>query len=421
MKFHFLYSCLILSIVLSCDSKVDVDAAKIIHTPQAIKDAHSYANINEIRTTHLHLELDVQFDRKIIYGVARHEMKNLGADTAIFDVRDLEIHKVTLGRKGEEINTSYVIGMQDSILGAPLFVKTDTNSTFINIYYQTKESSAALDWLAPELTRGKKHPYLYTQGQAILTRTWIPCQDSPSNRITYSADVKVPEELMALMSAENPTQKSTTGEYHFEMKQPIPAYLIALAVGNLEYRKLGENCGVYSEPEMIKSVAWEFQDLNNMILAAENLYGKYQWEQYDIIVLPYSFPFGGMENPRLTFANPTLIAGDRSMVSVIAHELAHSWSGNLVTNATCPPAMYRPIVFWLTPLASASCALAPCLRFTEINHAYASLHATVILEAVSSASCSTSASLALRLDSLALAVLHASTALSNRVLLIISS
>lgn len=334
MKFHFFYSCLLLSIVFSCDSKVDVDAAKIIHTPQQIKDAHSYANINEIKTVHLHLELDVQFDRKIIYGVARHEMKNLGADTAIFDVRDLEIHKVTLGRKGEEINTSYVIGMQDSILGAPLFVKTDTNSTFINIYYQTKESSAALDWLAPELTRGKKHPYLYTQGQAILTRTWIPCQDSPSNRITYSADVKVPEELMALMSAENPTQKSTTGEYHFEMKQPIPAYLIALAVGNLEYRKLGENCGVYSEPEMIKSVAWEFQDLNNMILEAENLYGKYQWEQYDIIVLPYSFPFGGMENPRLTFANPTLIAGDRSMVSVIAHELAHSWSGNLVTNAT---------------------------------------------------------------------------------------
>jgi hypothetical protein len=162
----------------------------------------------------------------------------------------------------------------------------------------------------------------------------VPSQDRPSNRITYSADVKVPEGMMALMSAKNPTKKTKDGLYHFEMNQPIPVYLIALAVGNLEYRKIGKNCGVYSEPEMIRQVAWEFKDLCKMIVAAEGIYGKYQWEQYDVIVLPYSFPFGGMENPRLTFANPTLLAGDRSLISVIAHELAHSWSGNLVTNAT---------------------------------------------------------------------------------------
>lgn len=323
-------------LLISCDDKTSVEQSKIVHTNQQIRDAHSYANINEIRTKHLHLEMDVNFDSKIIYGVARHEMINNGADTAIFDLRNLTIQKVTIGKKGNEQNTSYVIGQEDkdSILGAPLFVKIDSSVQFINIYYQTNAQSAALDWLAPEQTKGKKFPYLYTQGQAILTRTWIPCQDSPSNRITYSADVKVPVELMALMSAKNPTSKSADGHYHFEMKQPIPAYLIALAVGNLQYKKLGENCGVYSEPEMIGQVAWEFQDLNAMILAAENLYGKYQWEQYDVIVLPYSFPFGGMENPRLTFANPTLLAGDRSLISVIAHELAHSWSGNLVTNAT---------------------------------------------------------------------------------------
>lgn len=323
-------------LLISCDDKTSVEQSKIVHINQQIRDAHSYANINEIRTKHLHLEMDVNFDSKIIYGVARHEMINNGADTAIFDLRNLTIQKVTIGKKGNEQNTSYVIGQEDkdSILGAPLFVKIDSSVQFINIYYQTNAQSAALDWLAPEQTKGKKFPYLYTQGQAILTRTWIPCQDSPSNRITYSADVKVPVELMALMSAKNPTSKSADGHYHFEMKQPIPAYLIALAVGNLQYKKLGENCGVYSEPEMIGQVAWEFQDLNAMILAAENLYGKYQWEQYDVIVLPYSFPFGGMENPRLTFANPTLLAGDRSLISVIAHELAHSWSGNLVTNAT---------------------------------------------------------------------------------------
>jgi hypothetical protein len=191
-----------------------------------------------------------------------------------------------------------------------------------------------LDWLDPSLTEGKKHPYLYTQGEAVLTRTWIPVQGTPANKITYSADVTVPSDLMAVMSATNPTKKNSTGKYHFEMKQPIPVYLIALAVGNIEYKKLGENCGVYTEPELLDKAVWELQDLPKMITTAESLYGKYQWEQYDVIILPYSFPFGGMENPRLTFANPTLIAGDRSAVSVIAHELAHSWSGNLVTNSS---------------------------------------------------------------------------------------
>ncbi|TNE53065.1 MAG: M1 family peptidase [Bacteroidetes bacterium] len=308
--------------------------SKKVKISQQVRDAHSYANTNEIRTKHLHLELEVDFSTKTIYGVARHEMTNLGTDTAIFDIRGLEIQKVTIGSKGNEINTDYVIGQEDEILGAPLSVKIKQNTENVNIYYKTTDHSGALDWLDPQLTEGKKHPYLYTQGQAILTRTWIPCQDTPANRITYSADVQVPTDLMAVMSAKNPTQRNKQGKYHFEMHQPIPAYLIALAVGNLSYRSLGKNCGVYTEPELINAVAWEFVDLNKMIQTAEDLYGKYEWEQYDVIILPYSFPFGGMENPRLTFANPTLIAGDRSLISVIAHELAHSWSGNLVTNAT---------------------------------------------------------------------------------------
>lgn len=335
MKVFKFVSVLSLILLFSCEASnnAQTDGNKIV-TNQKIRDAHSYSNVNEVYTKHLHLDLEVDFEKKCIYGVARHTMKNNGSDTAVFDVKGLEIQKVTVGEKGKEQNASFVIGMEDSILGAPLSVKIDQQATHVNIYYKTTENSNALGWLNPEQTKGKKHPYLYTQGQAILTRTWIPSQDRPSNRITYSADVKVPKEMMALMSAKNPVQKNDSGIYHFEMKQPIPVYLIALAVGNLEYRKLGKNCGVYSEPEMIRQVAWEFYDLPKLITAAESIYGKYQWEQYDVIVLPYSFPFGGMENPRLTFANPTLIAGDRSLISVIAHELAHSWSGNLVTNAT---------------------------------------------------------------------------------------
>ena len=323
--------------LVSCDESntKDNENQPVISGNVVLTDAHSYSNIHQIRTKHVHLELDVNFENKTIYGVARHEMIRLkDTDTAIFDINGPEIQKVTLGKKGHEKETDFIIGTNKKILGQPLSVKIDKNTKYINIYYKTTENAAALDWLEPSLTAGKEHPYLYTQGQAILTRTWIPSQCTPAIRITYSADVKVPSELMAVMSATNPTEKSEDGKYHFEMDKPIPAYLIALAVGNLEYKKLGETCGVYSEPEMINDVAWEFTDLQKMITAAENLYGKYQWGQYDVIVLPYSFPFGGMENPRLTFANPTLIAGDRSAVSVIAHELAHSWSGNLVTNAS---------------------------------------------------------------------------------------
>ena len=255
---------------------------------------------------------------------------------SLFEIKGLQIQKVTLGKKNKEIETDFVIGNmdKDSILGQPLSVKTDSTTTQINIYYQTTENSEALDWLEPNLTSSKTKPFLYTQGQAILTRTWIPIQDSPSNRISYSAKVSVPQDLMAVMSAKNPKKKNDKGEYFFEMEKPIPSYLIALAVGDLSYQSLGPNTGIFCEPELAAACLFEFQDLPKMMLAAEKIYGKYQWGQYDLLVLPYSFPFGGMENPKLTFVNPTIITGDRSLTSVVAHELAHSWSGNLVTNRT---------------------------------------------------------------------------------------
>ncbi len=318
-------------ILSSCGNSEESTAKK--NRSAQISDSHSYSNFKKINTTHLHLDIEVDFETKTIAGVARHEMNDHHSNVAIFDTKALEIQKVTLG-KDNEIGTDFEIGDANEILGRPLKVKIKPDTKYINIYYSTTDKTQALDWLEPALTTGKKHPFMYTQGQAILTRSWIPLQDTPMNRITYSADVKVPSELMAVMSAENPKKKSATGEYHFKMNQRIPAYLIALAVGDLTYTPLSDRCGIYSEPELAAECEYEFVDLPKMIEAAENLYGTYQWDQFDMAILPYSFPFGGMENPRLTFANPTLLAGDRSLVSVVAHELAHSWSGNLVTNAT---------------------------------------------------------------------------------------
>lgn len=321
------------ALLFSCTSIENKKNGETVSLTENVVDHHSYSNHFDVKTKHLHLDLEVNFENQTIYGVARHEMDEHNSETAIFDMKGLKIKKVTLG-KGNETPTDYTIGKHDELLGSPLSVKINPDTKHINIYYQTSEDSEALDWLSPEQTSGKKFPFLYTQGQAILTRTWIPLQDTPMNRLTYSANIKVPSDLLAVMSAANPQVKNRTGEYYFMMDQKIPSYLIALAVGDLTYNKLGYNCGVYSEPELASACKYEFSDLPKMITAAESIYGSYQWKQYDIIILPYSFPFGGMENPRLTFANPTLLAGDKSLVSVVAHELAHSWSGNLVTNAT---------------------------------------------------------------------------------------
>lgn len=328
MKSTFLLLISVLYLFAACTENGPV---KTEENDTLIEDVHSYANINEVKTTHLDLDLEVDFKNNTIYGTATHDISDHTTDKMIFDINGLEIISVILDNNTE---TDYKIGKNDALLGQPLEVSIKPDTKQVRIQYKTTDQSGSLDWLPPALTSSKKYPFLYTQGQAILTRTWIPVQDSPLNRITYSATVKVPSELLAVMSADQLSEKNSEGIYKFKMDQAIPCYLIALAVGDLEYVKLDHRSGIYAEPELIKQCAYEFEDLPKMISIAEKIYGKYQWEQYDVVMLPYSFPFGGMENPRLTFANPTLIAGDKSLVSVIAHELAHSWSGNLVTNAT---------------------------------------------------------------------------------------
>lgn len=294
---------------------------------------HSFARPDQVIVKHLELDLVVDFTKKQLRGKATLHIQNrVNADRLYLDSRGLAIQKVTLGTR--ETDTRFMLGEPVAHFGEALVVEILPDTRIVNVYYSTNPDAAALQWLAPEQTFGKKAPFLFTQSQAILARTWVPCQDNPSVRMTYNARIKVPPGMMALMSAQNSPNKKIGGVYEFVMQQPIPSYLLALAVGDLEFRKISDRCGVYAEPSIVEQAAWEFADTERMIRAAEDLYGPYRWERYDILVLPPSFPFGGMENPRLTFATPTILAGDRSLVSLVAHELAHSWSGNLVTNAT---------------------------------------------------------------------------------------
>ncbi|HYG16681.1 MAG TPA: M1 family metallopeptidase [Bacteroidia bacterium] len=297
-----------------------------------INDPHSYSKPGDVAVKHLHLNLVADFATKTLEGYAELQLINYAqAQELWLDSKDLTIKKITLDDGSE---AKYELGNNDSILGQSIRIDIKPTTQKVKVEYRTSPHAEALQWLEPQQTAGKKHPFLFSQSQAILARTWIPLQDAPAVKFTYSATIKTDPRLMVLMSAENGTKLNADGVYNFNMPQPIPAYLMAITIGNFEYRNLGKDCGVYAEPEMIEKSAWEFADLEKMIHSAEELYGPYAWGKYDVIVLPPSFPFGGMENPRLTFATPTIIAGDRSLVSLVAHELAHSWSGNLVTNAT---------------------------------------------------------------------------------------
>lgn len=303
------------------------------HTEETYTDHHSFANFDQIDFQHLDLDIEVSFEKKSIAGSATWHFKRKKEDVSsiILDTRDLFIDNVK-DQNGEILK--FEVGNPVPYLGQYLSIKINDDVEAIQIFYHSKAESEALQWLEPEQTFGKKHPFLYTQSETIYARSWIPSPDAPGIRFTYNAQVEVPKGMMALMSATNPQQKNKNGIYTFEMEKAIPAYLLALAVGDVEFKAFNDFMGVYAERSILQEAYEEFKDIDQMVVEAEKLYGKYAWGRYDVLVLPSGFPFGGMENPVLTFLTPTIISGDKSLLNLIAHELAHSWSGNLVTNRT---------------------------------------------------------------------------------------
>jgi aminopeptidase N len=299
--------------------------------PAVPADPASFANAADVRVQHLALDLEVDFETKRIDGMATLTLeRRTPLNHIVLDTRDLTIRSI----RADGLNAPFFLGRPDPILGAPLTIELRPDTKSISIAYTTSPQATALQWLDPPQTAGKRRPFLLSQSQSINARSWVPIQDTPGVRFTYEAVVRVPRDLLAVMSAENPKAKTSDGVYRFRMPQPVPAYLLALSVGDLAFRAYDSRSGVYAEGPVLDRAAAEFDDLPRMIDVAEELFGPYRWGRYDLLVLPPSFPYGGMENPRLTFLTPTLIAGDKSLVSTVAHELAHSWSGNLVTNAT---------------------------------------------------------------------------------------
>ena len=307
--------------------------APILTTPDAV-DSSTFAQPEVARVTHVDLDLALDFERQSVGGVATLDiLAQPDASQIVLDSDGLQVSRITDAR-GNELD--FEIGERVEDKGAPLTV-TIGNARRIIIYYTANPEARALQWLAPEQTAGGDHPFLFSQGQAILNRSWIPTQDSPGIRQTWEARITAPKPLDVVMSGVRQGEPEDLGNgrraFTFAMDKPVPPYLIAIAAGDIDFRAIGPRTGVWAEPEVLDRAHWEVADTEEMVEAAEQLYGPYRWGRYDMIVLPPAFPYGGMENPVMTFLTPTFIAGDRSLTGLVAHELAHSWSGNLVTNA----------------------------------------------------------------------------------------
>ena len=301
----------------------------------AAADPHSLGNPDQVRPTHIGLDLTLDFEAKRIHGTADLTLaySKEGAPFLALDSRGLEIARVTDLETGGTL--AFTLEAPVPILGQRLRITLpETRPKRVRIEYRTGPDATALQWLEPRQTTSGRRPFLLTQAEAINARTFVPCVDSPGVRITYDARIHVPPGMVAVMAAEHLEDDPARGLFRFRMAESIPPYLIALAAGEIGFKAVGPRTGVYAEPDVLERAASEFADMEKMLSVAEPLYGRYAWGRWDVIVLPPSFPYGGMENPRLTFVTPTLLAGDRSLVNVVVHELAHSWSGNLVTAAT---------------------------------------------------------------------------------------
>lgn len=348
MRFPFLSLSLAVSIALAGCSNESTPPASTAAAPAATAkapvkadarnhDESSYAQPQLVVIKDLALDLKLDFDAKQIGGTATYTLdwKDKAAKQLVLDTRELSIAQVQADDgKGTLSPLQFVLAPADKTFGSKLTIETPNQPAKVVITYHTAPTASGLQWLEPAMTEGKQLPFMFSQSQAIHARSWVPLQDTPSVRFTYSAHVTSRPDVMVLMSADNDPKAARDGDYSFKMPEPIPSYLLAIAAGDVVFKPISTRSGVWAEPSMADKAAKEFEDTEKMIGAAEKLYGPYRWGRYDMLVLPPSFPFGGMENPRLTFATPTVIVGDKSLVSLVAHELAHSWSGNLVTNAS---------------------------------------------------------------------------------------
>ena len=334
------------------------------------QDPTTYADLSQGKIKHIDFRIKVDFDEHVLDIEATYQLDKLISGTLFLDTYKIDLKQALANDRA----LIWEFDNEDDVLGQRLQLQGLNNDSSFKLVFRTSPEARALQWMNASQTKGGEHPFLYSQCQATHARSIFPCQDAPSVRFTYSAEVEVPSALRAVMAAEQVIGQERSGLFHFKMPQPIPSYLFGLAAGNLVFRELGPRTGVYAEPETIDAAAWEFAETETTMNEAEKLLGPYLWGRYDLLILPPSFPFGGMENPRLTFLTPTAILGTRGQTSLITHELAHAWTGNLVTNATWQD-------FWLNEgwTTYAETRITEVLRGKDEHDLHAAYNATRLI------------------------------------------
>uniref|UniRef100_A0A3P8Z2K2 Aminopeptidase B n=1 Tax=Esox lucius TaxID=8010 RepID=A0A3P8Z2K2_ESOLU len=339
-------------------------------------DVSTSSSFRQFKIKHFHLDLSLDFEQRTLRGTETLQLKCIqdSQTELLMDIHpSLSIQDVSFCGTEEDSGSVKVefLTRNFTSYGTTLVVKCPSPCKIeedIQVVIQFVASDGpGVCWLKPEQTAGKAKPYVFTQGQAVLNRSFFPCFDTPAVKSTYSASVKVPDGFTAVMSASKGEHRKADNTFLFTMEQPIPSYLVALAVGDLVSAEVGPRTRVWTEPCLLQAATEEYDGVIEEFLAVgEKLFGPYVWGRYDVLFMPPSFPFGGMENPCLTFVTPCLLAGDRSLADVIVHEICHSWFGNLVTNANWGD-------FWLNEGFTMYAQRRVC---TEIyGEAYASLEA----------------------------------------------
>lgn len=297
---------------------------------RSVSDPHSFYAPHQPKIVHIDWLATVCFEFSVLACSATIRFER-GGETSL-DLRGIVIEKI-VAADGAPI--SYVVHPEIPVRGSQLSLFVPDDHPIVTIWYQTSVNASGLQWLTPEQA-SSAHPYLFSVGECIHARSFLPCQDTPSVRFTYTAELTVPRALRGLMAARHlgGHENDEWVAECYEMPVPVPSYLFAFAVGEIEGRDITPRTTVYASPDLVEVAASEFAAVGSFLSAAEELFGPYDWERFDLLLLPWSFPYGGMENPRLAFLTPTLITGDGSLVSVVIHELMHSWTGNVVTNAT---------------------------------------------------------------------------------------
>ena len=302
------------------------------------KEVNTFSNYEIVKQTKIEVNFKVDFTKKIITGKEKIYFEALeDGEVIVLDSKNIEISSIIDSDSGKVLDYIFDDYYKLESMGVPLKIYKEYNQGdkfSIVLNFHTTEEGMAIDWLNPEQTSSKKYPFMYSQGEMILIRELLPIQDTPAIKMPVSVSITVPKPLLGLVAGiyQDEIDNGDTTTYFYSLKIPIPSYLIAIAVGDIVVRKISDRVKVYSEREIIDKAAYEFGDTETFLQIAEDYVGPYEWGEYNLLILPPSFPFGGMENPTLTFVTPSIITGDRSLASVVCHELSHSWTGNLVTN-----------------------------------------------------------------------------------------